>query len=89
MIAGMLQYAHAIAYEQEGEAEEGSAAPILLECEDIAEPEDAPELLDLVIQLFKDAKVKYRRVSSRSEDYSVAESAVAEFIHWSDMPWDY
>ncbi len=88
MIAGMLQYAHAIAYEQDGEAEEGSAVPILLECEDIVDPEDAPELLDLVIQLFKDAKVKYKRVSSHGEDYSIAESAVLEFIHWFDMPWE-
>lgn len=88
MIAGMMQYAYAIAYEKEEEAEEDSAASILLECEDIVDPEDAPELLDLVIQLFKDAKVKYKRVNSQGVGYSIAESAIYEFIHWFDMPWE-
>jgi ribosomal protein L13E len=89
MIAGMLQYAYAIASEGDGdEAEEGSAASILLECEDIVDSEDAPELLDLVVQLFKDSKVKYKRANSQGEGYSIAESAVIEFIHWLDMPWE-
>jgi hypothetical protein len=88
MIAGMLQYAYAIAYEKEEEAEEGSAASILLECEDVVDPEDAPELLDLVVQLFKAAKVKYKRVNSQGVGYSVAESTIYEFIHWFDMPWE-
>ena len=89
MIAGMLQYSYLIAYEQgRDEAEEGSAAFILLESEEIGDPEDAPELLGLVVQLFKDAKVKYKRVSSQDEGYSVAESAVDEFIRWFDLPWE-
>ena len=89
MIAGMLHYAYLIAYEQgSDEAEEGSAASILLESEEISDPEDAPELLGLVVQLFKDAKVKYKRVSRQDEGYSVAESAVDEFVRWFDMPWE-
>jgi len=89
MIAGMLQYAYAIACEENGEeAEDGSAASILLECEDIVDPEDAPELLELVVHLFKDAKVKYKRSNSQGEGYSIAEDAVIEFIHWLDMPWE-
>ena len=89
MIAGMLHYAYLIAQEEGGdEAEEASAASILLESEEISDPEDAPELLDLVVQLFKDAKVKYKRVSHQDEGYSVAESAVDEFIRWYDMPWE-
>ena len=54
----------------------------------MTDPEDAPELLDLVGQLFKDAKVKYKRVSRQDEGYSVAASAVYEFMGWFDMPWE-
>jgi hypothetical protein len=43
---------------------------------------------EFVAQSFKDAKVNYKRVSSQGEGYSVAESAVIEFIHWFDMPWE-
>jgi hypothetical protein len=89
MIAGMLQYAYALAYEESGDdADKDSAAQALLVVSEVADPEDAPELLELVVQLFKDAKVKYKRVSSRGESYSIAESAVMEFIHWFDMPWE-
>ena len=57
MIAGMLQYACLVASEEgDDEVEEGSAASILLDCDDIGDPEDAPELLGLVARLFKDAK---------------------------------
>ena len=89
MIAGMLQYAYIVASEQDSdEAEEGSATSILLDTEDLVDPEDAPELLGIVAQLFKDAKVKHSRVNSQGVSYSVAESAVEEFIHWFDMPWE-
>jgi hypothetical protein len=89
MVAGMLQYAYLVASdENDNEAEEDSAASILLGSEDMVDSAEAPELLGLVAQLFKDAKVKHGRVSSRGESYSVAESAVEEFIHWFDMPWE-
>lgn len=90
MIAGMLSYAYLVASDMDNEeAEKDSAATILLESEELGDPDDAPELLGLVKQLFQDAKVKPGRVNSRGEDYSVAESAVAEFLHWTDMPWEW
>jgi hypothetical protein len=90
MIAGMLQYAAEIAYEEYGDdVEEGTVASSLLDASEAYDPDEAPELLhDVVGQLFEDAGVEDERVSSQGDDYSVAESAIYEFIHWYDMPWE-
>ena len=90
LVAGMLQYASTLAYEKYGDnPEEGSAAQILLEASEAYDPEEALELLSELVQgLFEDAGVKFRRTSSRGDDYSIAESAIYEFIHWHDMPWE-
>ena len=90
MVAGMLQYAAEMAYEEHGEdAEEESIASALLEASEAYDPGDVPELLQEVVdQLFADAGVDPERVSSQGDDYSVAESAIYEFIHWYDMPWE-
>jgi len=86
----MLQYAAAVAYEKYGDnPEDGSAAQaLLLASEEVDDPEEAVEVLELLEQLFQDAGVEYARVSSRGDRYSVIESAVYEFIHWYDMPWE-
>jgi hypothetical protein len=89
MIAGMLQYAADVALEKFGdEPEKGTAAYCLLGMDEIWEPDEAGDLQDLVAQLFEDAGVKCKRVSSRGQGYSVAESAIYEYIHWYDMPWE-
>ena len=90
LVAAMLQYASTLAYEKYGgNPEEGSAAQILLEASEAYDPEEAMELLsELVHGLFEEAGVKFRRTSSRGDDYSIADSAVYEFIHWYDMPWE-
>jgi hypothetical protein len=89
MVAGMLQYATTVAYEKYGgDPEDGSAAQALLASEEFYDPEQAVEVLELLEQLFQDAGVEYARVSSRGDRYSVIESAVYEFIHWYDMPWE-
>lgn len=89
LVAGMVQVASAIAYEKYGnDPEEGSVAQILLLASEISDPSEAEELSDLVAQLFDDANVGYERTSSRGDDYSIVESAVYEFIHWYDMPWE-
>jgi hypothetical protein len=89
MIAGMLQYAADVAAQKFGnEPEEGTAAYFLLGADGIWDPDEAGDLQDLVAQLFEDAGVRYKRVSSRGEGYSVAESAIYEYIHWYDMPWE-
>jgi hypothetical protein len=90
MIAGMLLYAAQLAYEEYGEdAEEESIASALFEASEAYDPDEVSDLLqEAVNQLFADAGVDPERVSSQGDDYSVAESAIYEFIHWYDMPWE-
>jgi hypothetical protein len=90
LVAGMLQYAAAIAYEKYGaDTEEGSVAYSLVMAPDTGDPEEVMgELLDITERLFDDAGVPYGRASRRGDQYSVAESAIYEFVHWYDMPWE-
>jgi hypothetical protein len=90
MIAGMLQYAAEIACEKYGDdVEEETIASSLLDASEAYDPDEAPELLhEIVSQLFEDAGVEGERISSQGDHYSVAESAIYEFIHWYDMPWE-
>ncbi len=89
LVAGMLQHATTIVYEKYGdEPEEGSVAQVLLLATEAYDPSEAEDLSELVAQLFDDANVSYERTSSRSDDYSIVERAIYEFIHWYDMPWE-
>jgi len=89
VVAGMLQYASKIAYEKFGsEPKEGSVAASLLFAGETGEEESVSELSDIIEQLFDDAKVRHARKSSRGDEYSIIDSAVMEYIHWHDMPWE-
>ncbi len=90
VVAGMLHYAYLIVAEnQADDIEEDSVAQALLDSGDGGDPEEVSEYLhDIVDQLFKDAKVKHKRTSARGEDYSIAESALEEYVSWFDMPWE-
>ncbi|MBN1484335.1 MAG: hypothetical protein JXA37_06395 [Chloroflexia bacterium] len=90
MIAGMLQYAADLAYEKHGNnLKEGTVGYALIEASEMYDPDEAVDLLsDVLGSLFADAEVEYERVSSQGEGYSVARSAIYEFIHWYDMPWE-
>ena len=90
MVAGMLQYATTLAYEQYGDnPEKGSVAHSLLAASEAYDPDQAAELvLDVLQQLFKDAKVTYQRMNRRGNEYSIVDSIIQEFIHWYDMPWE-
>jgi hypothetical protein len=89
MVAGMLQYAAAVAYEKYGDdPEEDSIAYSLLVASETYDPQGAVELLHVVEQLFKDAQVEYERVNYRGDEYSIADSIIYEFVHWHDMPWE-
>jgi hypothetical protein len=90
VVAGMLQYAYLIATDNlDDDVEEGSVAQALLDATDGGDPEEVGEYLyDVVDRLFKDAKVKHKRTSARGEDYSIAESALEEYVSWFDMPWE-
>ena len=90
VVAAMLQYAYLIAADNvDDDVEEGSVAQALLDATDGGDPEEVGEYLyDVVDQLFKDAKVKHKRTSARGEDYSIAESALEEYVSWFNMPWE-
>lgn len=90
VVAGMLQYAYNIAAEnQEDDSDESSVAQALLDSGEVGDPEEAAGYLYAVVdQLFKDAEVKHKRTSARGEGYSIAESALEEYVSWFDMPWE-
>lgn len=69
--------------------EEHSVAMSLIDAEDAGYPEGIKEFIhDVVDRLFKDAGVKYERVSRRGEHYSIADEIYNEFSGWYDYPWD-
>jgi len=90
MLAGMLHYDAALATANQDEAEdEHSLAASLIEATEASDPSEVKDLIhDAVVQLFKDAKVRFERASARGAKYSLAEEACEEFIHWYDMPWE-
>ena len=90
MVAGMLHYAAAMAAAKSAkERREGSLAFSLLEAGDASDPDDVKELIhDAVVQLFKDAKVRFERTNARGDKYGIPEDSYEEFIHWFDMPWE-
>ena len=89
VIASMLQYAHTIAYEKQNSSPE---ARKLLDMFDYAYDNymegNITEILSLTESLLKDANVKFKRVSSRGDVYSIAEEAVYHYLHWENMPWE-
>ena len=90
VVAGMLQYAtdKAVAIKHKNE-EEHSVAVSLIDATDTADPDDIKLLIhDVVVRLFKDADVKYERVSKRGDHYSIADETYNEFSSWFDYPWD-
>lgn len=89
VVAGMLQYAAQVASQKSGNRpKEGSVEASLIYADELDEDEGAAELSDLIEQLFDDAKVPYRRRSSRGIEYSIIDDALIEYFHWQDMPWE-
>ena len=90
MLAGLLQYAAVVAAANGDEEEdEGSLAASLLDATEASDPSEVKDVIhDAVVQLLKDANVRFERTSARGTKYSLAEEAYEEFIHWFDMPWE-
>ena len=90
VVAGMLQHALGKAEEiKHRNEEEHSVAMSLIDAAEAGYPEAVKELIhDVVDRLFKDAGVKYERVSKRGEHYSIADEVYNEFSGWYDYPWD-
>lgn len=90
VVAGMLLYAVDKSMQIKHRNEEGhSVAMSLIDANEAGYPEHIKELIhDVVDRLFKDAGVKYERVSKRGERYSIADEIYNEFSGWYDYPWD-
>ena len=89
ILAGMLHYAATIAAAAKQNKKDHSLAGSLIEAAEASDPSEVKDLIhDAVVQLFKDAKVRFERASARGTEYSLAEEAYEEFIHWYDMPWE-
>jgi hypothetical protein len=90
VVAGMLEYALGKAMEiKHRNEEEHSVAMSLIDAEDAGYLEGIKELIhDVVDRLFKDAGVKYERISKGGEHYSIADEVYNEFAGWYDYPWD-
>lgn len=89
-IASMLCYASEVAYgKYGGNPEEGSAAHSLVCRQEEGDYKKVMKsLLPIVERLFKDSRVGSKRTSSKGISYSIAESAVQEFINWYRLPWE-
>jgi hypothetical protein len=86
----MLQYALELATEKEGSdnPEEGSTAYLLHLLSEEADDETKDLFLPIVERLLEDAGVKAKRKSARGVEYSIAETAIQEFVNWYSMPWE-
>ena len=89
VIAGMLQYATAIAEKlDEDELEEDSVASSLINANEMDPDQLKRELHDVVTKVFRDADVAFDRVITRGDQYSLADEAYNEYFSWYDYPWD-
>ena len=89
VIAGMLQYATAIAEKlDEDELEEDSVASSLINANEMDSDQLKRDLHDVVKKVFRDAGVAFDRVSKRGDPYSIADEAYNEYFSWYDYPWD-
>ncbi len=84
VVASMLQYASV------QDTKKGRAVAELLQGanEDGEYGDTSGKVEKLVERLFKDAKVKYKRTSSRGQSYSIIDGAIEEFVAWDSMPWE-
>ena len=89
LVASMLAYASSIAWSSRNSNDEDDPAHPLRAASEGMDDEEAFRLLTpMLTRLFKDAKVKHERVSSRGERYSIVWEAVIEFCRWHNYPWE-
>jgi RNase H-fold protein (predicted Holliday junction resolvase) len=85
IVAGMLTYMHASACKKRNK--NSTHFLELIECYYEMPEETQSELLAVIEAIFKLAKVRYKKVNSRGQSYSIAGDALYEFINWEEMPW--
>ena len=89
VVASMLQVAYEIA--QEKEESNAKARKLFSIFESANEHDDEngiKPLLKITEQVFKDAKVGFKRVNRKGSGYSIAEEAVNDFLTWDAMTWE-
>jgi len=89
VVASMLQVAYDIAREKE--ESNAKARQLSSIFESVYEQDDENgirPLLKITEQVFKDAKVGFKRVNRRGSGYSIAEESVYQFLNWDAMPWE-
>lgn len=96
VLAGMLAHAASVARRLPKSRRRGPLVEMLIDPSEVSDTADAytpyegvfHPLEDLVASLFLEAGVEHRRVNSRGHEYSIVPSAVYEYLHWFDMPWE-
>jgi len=87
LVASMLAYASACS-RRNLDDETDPGYPLAVAAEGADDDEAFRLLKPMLTQLFKDAKVKHERVSSRGERYSILWEATIEFCRWHNRPWE-
>jgi hypothetical protein len=88
LVAGMLIYASLCATDLS--AEKSNLVEAFAACDEAYDADSIPRtLVDATVRLFNDAGVATKRNNSRGAQYSVLDTALEEFIHWYDMPWEW
>jgi len=90
VIAAMLRYALNNISE---DSEDGTLSHALETIEEepylvSEESEEYDLLLELIDELCNEAGIHNLRESARGDSYSIAESAIAEYTSWYNMPWE-
>ena len=90
VIAAMLQYARS---KLPPDCEDRTLAQALVTLDEEPylpgeESEEYELVSDLIDKLCQKAGMRNLRESSRGESYSIAESAIAEYAAWYNMPWE-
>ena len=90
VIAAMLHYARS---KLPPDCEDGTLAQALVALDEETylpgeESEEYEVVFDFIDELCQKAGMRNLRESSRGESYSIAESAIAEYTAWYNMPWE-
>jgi hypothetical protein len=88
VVGGMLQFTCQVAYKKEESCPKSRKFLSLYRPSLDDREKRKDRVIELTEALFNDAGVRYKRVNSRGQDYSIAESAAYQFMDWENMPWE-
>lgn len=89
LVASMLAYASSIPeYSGDPDDEDDPSYPLLAASQGMDDEEALRVLKPMLTRLFRDAKVKYERVSSRGQRYSILWEATIKFCRWHNYAWE-